>query len=238
VHVSAAVTGNPISFSFQEASMAIPVARSEVIPVRRVGGRWLTLAVVAGCMLVAGCNWLESATPETPPQPAPDPPVDAQKAGVVTPAMLRVAAEALDGMRTGRLVHLVVSYDPDSVPRLYEDGDSARAAAAAGQGVYVAGVAPVDSRKRGLWQVVQVRVLLDSAGVRRVWTAPQGANLIAWDLSALDKFVLPYYHQVKGPEAARLLRARYTNSSARLMLYCHDVLSIDCAYEELDDGGW
>jgi hypothetical protein len=210
--------------------MWIPVAGSGVKPVRaRREGRLGLLVLSAMAMGLAGCN-LEDAR-ATSQDATSVGKVLVQRDTTLTPLMLRVAAEALDGMRTGELVHLVVTYGRDPQPLIFRDASTALAAESAGRGRYLPGVA-VDETSDRLWRVVEVRVVVDSAGTRRTLRAPANADLIAWKLPAVDKFVVPYYTRVRGLPAATALRQRFTNSD-RYMLYCHDGKSIDCVMEEL-----
>jgi hypothetical protein len=129
----------------------------------------------------------------------------------VSATMLRVLAEAADVYRTGQPVFLVADYRfPHNVLRAFNSkADAERAKAdSATYGVFGPYVTAQDPIPDNAPRIVGIRVSKrDNLG--RVTTQniiPAGADALFLSMSAIDKFVLPYYSKIYGPDFAQKLR--------------------------------
>jgi hypothetical protein len=130
----------------------------------------------------------------------------------VSATMLRVLAEAADGFRTGRPVFFVADYRfPHNVAGPFETYAQARrvkADSGARLGVFGPYVTPRDPNADSVNRVVAVRLTIESPDGRRdtVDVDPTKVDALFFTMSAVDKFVVPYYSRVYGPEYATVLR--------------------------------
>lgn len=147
----------------------------------------------------------------------------------VTARMLAVAAEAADGYRTGVPVHVVVTRGPNPRPEVFRSsGEALRFQSADSvRRVYIgAFTTPPDSIAPRIQRVDSVHVFF--SGDAEPWRVPVNeVDLIAWSVPAIDKFVVPYYTALYGPDyGVRTLR-QYFQTVDRL-IWCHSFMSIEC----------
>ncbi len=126
---------------------------------------------------------------------------------LVSATMLRVLAETADEFRTGAPVFLVAAYQfPHKVLGGFQsraEADSARAAAGGGHGVFGPYVTPEDEIPDSAAEVISVRLEIETAGGREVVVVdPERVDALFFSQSAYDKFVVPYYAGIYGPEYA------------------------------------
>lgn len=166
----------------------------------------------------------------------------AQGAGQVTPppanpVMLKRIAEAVDGVRTGKLVYVVVSSEPTSpVLGVFPDFDSAQALATKGdvkaavfgpyqtiadktQGTISACVHDRMSSRMQIDRctppvdregVVGMQLVLErSGGARDTIPLSPDADAIFLGMAAIDKFAIPYYVRTIGVADASTMRTEF-----------------------------
>jgi hypothetical protein len=125
--------------------------------------------------------------------------------------MLRVLAEIADEFRTGAPVFLVAAFAflhtvIGGVPSRAA-ADSARAAAGPGHGVFGPYVTPADQIPDSVPKVISVRLEIQTPqGKQVVDVDPDTVNALFFTQAAVDKFAIPYYSRVYGPEYASKLR--------------------------------
>ena len=187
--------------------------------------------LLVGLPLVALWACTSRGTPARPPVEQPvDTVAEPLRPGDITATMLRVAAEAADGYRAGREIHVLVTRGPNPRPSIYPTLEEARAASLRGMGAYVGAYrTPPDTLSPELGRVLRVQVtLLEATGDTIEWTVPlDSVDLIAWSMPAIEKFVVPYYARLYGADYAQRFRSQYFNTVPYL-LYCHDLMSIEC----------
>lgn len=130
---------------------------------------------------------------------------------VVTATMLRVVAERADQYRTGRPVYLLADYrfphnvrGPFSTRRAAElaGGDSS-----ASFRVFGPYVTPRDATPDSAARVVSIQLVVQSPrGRQTIDVNPSTVDALFFSMVPFDKFVVPYYSRLYGPEFARRLR--------------------------------
>ena len=127
----------------------------------------------------------------------------------VSATMLRVLAEVADQFRTGRPVFLVADHRfPHNVAgpfASYDEANRVRADSGTAFGVFGPYVTARDSIADSS-RVLNVRVTVQTPKGRVVFDVdPAQVDALFFSNSAVDKFVLPYYTSVYGPEYAASL---------------------------------
>lgn len=183
--------------------------------------------VVPWLLLAAGCGQ----------EPSTDAPATVRVAQTaedttVTPRMLRIGAEAADGYHGRGSVHVAVTFEPDLIPIVgatrQEVEDSVRAQ---GGGAYI-GVFNTPERLTAPDVRRVERVVVYFVDDETPWEVPVNEiDLIAWRMSAIEKFVLPYYLQTRGAEFARGLEQSYHENTTEL--FCHRFDSFYCDEDEV-----
>jgi hypothetical protein len=146
----------------------------------------------------------------------------------VSATMLRVLAEAADVYRTGKPIFLVADYRyPHNVVR----GFTSRAAASrvkadsgANYGVFGPYVTAEDSIAANAPKVTAIRITTKSSSDTQSVlhnVNPAGADALFFSMSAVDKFVLPYYEKTLGPLYARTLRQKILEGFNSGVFYRH-----------------
>jgi len=153
--------------------------------------------------------------------------------------MLRIIGEAADQFRTGRPVWLVADYRfPHRVKGPFATRDAARLAArdpSAALGVFGPYVTARDSSADSGSRIVSVRVVLRAAGGTEttVDVNPAEVDALFFTMAPFDKFVIPYYSRLYGPEFALRLRDYAMLTIRRPKGHC---TSVTC--EPDDHGRW
>jgi hypothetical protein len=155
----------------------------------------------------------------------------------VSATMLRVLAEAADGFRTGRPVFLVADYRfPHNVAgpfATYAEARRVQMDSGATFGVFGPYVTPRDPGADSASRVVAVRLTIESpAGRRRTVDLDLRrveVDALFFTMSAVDKFVIPYYSDIYGPEYATVAR----DVSLVVRPICHATSRICMIPEEL-----
>jgi hypothetical protein len=136
-----------------------------------------------------------------------------QDTTAVPASLLRVLAEAADVHRTGRPVFLVadrrfphhVIGHLDSRPKaLQMQSDSG----ASYYGVFGPFVTPADSAPSDAMKLTSVRLTFKTAkgATQTKDIDPKQVDALFMSMSAVDKFMIPYYAQIYGPDYAARLR--------------------------------
>jgi hypothetical protein len=130
---------------------------------------------------------------------------------VVTSTMLRIVAETADQYRTGRPVWLLADYRFPHLVRAFPTrtaAEEARRDSTATLGLFGPYVTPRDSVRDPFPRVVSVKIGLRTAAgtTTTLEIKPEEADAIFLSMVSFDKFVVPYYSQLYGPEFARRLR--------------------------------
>lgn len=147
----------------------------------------------------------------------------AQQTNSVSATMLRVLAEAADVHRTGRPVFLVADYRfPHYVIGHFPTRAKAeRVKADSGTtfGVFGPYVTQPDRMRDKTSRIVSVTI---ETGGRRV-TRPLDPNIDALflSMSAVDKFMVPYYQRIYGPTFAQRLRNSIDTIDIKGRPICH-----------------
>jgi hypothetical protein len=154
----------------------------------------------AAALMAAAQPGLAAQQPQQPPQPRP-----------VSATMLRILAEAADVYRTGKPIYLVADYRyPHNVLRGFPNRTAAVKAqkdSASNYGLFGPYVTPVDPIPAAAPRVVAITVTTrTAAGDQTYKVDPESADALFFTLSAVDKFVLPYYQKTLGPAYAEQLR--------------------------------
>jgi hypothetical protein len=136
--------------------------------------------------------------------------LDAQDS-TISATLLRVLAEAADVHRTGRPIFLVAAYRyPHRVAGAVPSralAEKLRADSGAAFGIFGPYVTPGDSETASN-RVLTVRLTLQTPeGRQTVDVNPDSADAVFLSLSAVDKFVIPYYTRTYGPGFAGRLRS-------------------------------
>lgn len=130
----------------------------------------------------------------------------------VSATMLRVLAEAADGFRTGRPIYLVADRRfPHNVAGPFPSRAAAervRADSGATFAVFGPYLTRPDPAPRSAPRVVAVRITVEQPGGRRRTfdVRPDSIDALFFTLSAVDKFMVPYYTRIYGTEYAHVLR--------------------------------
>lgn len=156
----------------------------------------------------------------------------AKKRGTTDPTATaaRRAAEAAAGLRHGRQVWFVLRNDePHRLQTHYsqEDADSALSSSGAGYvklGPYMTPAETATGKKKKI-EWIKVKLVGDP---KEYSLDPEARDALFWSVSALDKFLLPYYTMVYGPERAAEIRNQYLASDAAFE--CHDPISDPCNF--------
>jgi hypothetical protein len=141
-------------------------------------------------------------------------PVAGQDSAAVTATMLRALAEAADEFRTGRDVFLVGDYRfPYNISGPFTTRAAAervRADSGAYFGVFGPYRTPADRRSDSARRVVRVTLVTESAQGKRqtIEVDPTVVDALFFTQSAMDKFVIPYYSRLYGPQYATVLQGR------------------------------
>jgi hypothetical protein len=166
------------------------------------------------------------------PPAVAQPPRDTTR--IPSPVLLKRLAEAVDGHRTGAVLYVVASYQPPHhvLAVLESRADAESQARAAGGLVDVFG--PYKSQRDPVREILMKCVHYNSAAdpvycpdrspiplgdvdtlsitVRlknrevRTFPLPRGTDVVFFTLSAVDKFMIPYYTRVLGVEEAARMR--------------------------------
>jgi hypothetical protein len=131
----------------------------------------------------------------------------------VSATMLRVLAEAADVHRTGKPVFLVADYRyPHNVLPAFtsrSEAEKVQADSGATYGVFGPYVTPQDPIPHPGSRVLSIRITTQTPrGPRSHDVDPRRADALFFTMSAIDKFLLPYYHKLLGPDYARRLREK------------------------------
>ena len=129
----------------------------------------------------------------------------------MTATMLRAIAERADQYRTGLPVYLLADY---RFPHNVDGPFPSRAAAELARpdsgltfGVFGPNVTPRDTMPDSTSRVVSVRVLVQLPNGRRtIEVNPNEVDALFFTLVSFDKFVVPYYSRLYGPDFARRLK--------------------------------
>jgi hypothetical protein len=139
---------------------------------------------------------------------------NSQPANTVSASMLRVVAEVADGYRTGQPVFFLADYHfPHRVVGPFGSRDEALTArhdSTATFGVFGPYVTTEPSSKVDTMpRVTEVRITFKTArGLRTFKLDLKTVNALFFNSSAVDKFMIPYYARVYGPDYAQKLRDR------------------------------
>lgn len=148
-----------------------------------------------------------------------------------TAAAARRAAEAAAGLRNGKQVWFVLRNDePHRLQAHYSEQDAAGALAKAGAGYVKMGPYLTDpdagvSKKKKKIEWIKVKLVGDP---KEYSLDPETRDALFWSVAAMDKFMLPYYTMVYGPERAAAIRKQYLESDAAFE--CHDPISDPCNF--------
>jgi hypothetical protein len=143
----------------------------------------------------------------------------------VTSTMLRIVAETADQYRTGRPVWLLADYRfPHPVRGPFPTRQAAEAArhdSTATLALLGPYVTPPDPVRDSFPRIVSVRLQVrTAAGTQKtVNVNPQEVDAIFLSMVSFDKFVVPYYSRLYGPEFARRLR-QYALQTPMLPKHC------------------
>lgn len=155
-------------------------------------------------------------------------------APTVSATMLRVLAEAADVYRSGKPVYLVADYRyPHNVLRAFASkaaADKVRADSGANYGVFGPYVTTPDVAPDTANRILAIRVLMKTPeGNKTVAVDPRQADALFLSMSAVDKFVLPYYQKILGPDYALKLRDKALEAMrSRLFLrHCYSWICED-----------
>lgn len=128
----------------------------------------------------------------------------------VSAPMLKVLAEVADVYRTGRPVFLVADYRfPHNVIGHFStraDAERLKADSGATFGVFGPYVTKAD--KAPTFRIVSVTI--ESGGKRVTRKLDPDIDALFLNMSAVDKFMIPYYERVYGPTYAQKLRETIT----------------------------
>lgn len=165
----------------------------------------------------------------------------AQPASPPTAVLLKRIAEAVDGHRTGALVFVVAALEfPHDVAATLEDSTEANRLVAARPGTrrfgpyqtekdpglqlsFISKCVHLESAMHETYcperpilpftdvDSVQLAIFVRNAGAPRMVSVPKGADAMFFTLSAIDKFVIPYYTSVLGLVETARMRQRLVN---------------------------
>jgi hypothetical protein len=156
-------------------------------------------------------------------------PLAGQDSVAVSATLLRALAEAADGFRTDRDVYLVADYRfPHNIAGSFASRPAAekvRADSGAYFGVFGPYRTAKDPGSDSATRVIGIRLLTENAqGQRRsIVVDPKVVDALFFSPSAVDKFVVPYYTRIYGPQYGVLVQA----AEPRVYIKCH-ALSHDC----------
>jgi hypothetical protein len=134
-------------------------------------------------------------------------------AGAAMPAsLLRVLAEAADAHRTGQPVYLVADRRfPHRVIGHFDSRAEAmemRSDSGSSYGVFGPFVTPPDSVSAAAPKLMNVRLTFKTpqGATRTKEVDPRQVDALFMSMSAVDKFMIPYYARLYGPEYAQRFR--------------------------------
>ena len=143
----------------------------------------------------------------------------------VSPTLLRVLGETVAACRPGpHPIFLVADYrfPHEVIGHFYSRADAERVRARSGSttGVFGPYVNPADPMSHTAARVLTVTLTRRTASGRTdtVRVDPEKVDALFFSMSALDKFMVPYYSRLYGPEYALKLRQRLGPISATT---CH-----------------
>lgn len=141
----------------------------------------------------------------------------------VSASLLRVLAEVADEHRTGRPIFLVADYQyPHKViGQLSTRREAERMRADSGStfGVFGPYTTPADAAPDSAGVVMAVRIMRETPGGRReTFRVDSRVDALFLTRSAIDKFLIPYYARIYGPEYAQSLRDQL---GPRSLPHCH-----------------
>lgn len=143
-------------------------------------------------------------------------------------SLVKRVAEAAAGMRNGRQVWFVASMEfPHQVKEHHSEAEADADRSAKGEGHVILGpfLTPPDALHKKKIEWIQVKV----EGVSKVLRFdPADVDALFWSLSALDKFLYPYYTMLYGPEKAAEMRRKYLEPTNISPLVCHQPSSDEC----------
>ena len=153
-------------------------------------------AVSLGFFLALGATRLQA---QQPPTAAP---------------LLRRLAEVADAYRTGKPVYIVASTAaPYDVRAVYFDPKTAADSSSGSYHVFGPYITPAD-RPEPATEVLSITVRIRTArGIDTVRVDPKEYDALFWTAPSVDKFLVPYYARVYGPERAAALHNQYLRSS-------------------------
>ncbi len=166
---------------------------------------------------------------------------------VYSAKVLARVAEAADGFRDGQTYYFAVNAAFPRKVTAFDSEELAKAGredlqrAEGGRWVIVGPCCTPEDKlepTNGRWTVCTVTVEKPDGGTYdRVWTNDKKNSMDAlfFSVSAMDKFVFPYYTALYGPDAAAKMRALYADPSTLAepcLPLCHDPKSDECACEE------
>jgi hypothetical protein len=131
----------------------------------------------------------------------------------VSATMLRVLAEAADVYRSGKPVFLVADYRyPHNVLRAFSsraEAEKAKTDSGSTYGIFGPYLTPRDPIPDAATRIIAIRITTQTPrGPRTQDVDPRQADALFFSMSAIDKFVLPYYQKLLGPEYTRTLRQK------------------------------
>jgi hypothetical protein len=182
------------------------------------------IGLLSATLVLAPTARLSSQQPSQQPVPT------------VSATMLRVLAEAADAYRTGKPVYLVADYRyPHNVLRGFTSQSAAAKAQAdsgASYGIFGPYVTPEDSIDAAAPRVIAIRVITRAPQDSQSHTLvvnPRDADALFFSMSAVDKFVLPYYQKTLGPQYARTLRQKIREklNSLAYIRHCYSWICVD-----------
>lgn len=156
------------------------------------------LAVSLGFCLVLGA----------PASPAQQPPP-------IAAPLLRRLAEVADAYRTGTPVYIVASTSPPyDVRAVFFDPKTAADSAGGSYHVFGPYVTPADPVAAPKAEILGITVRLrrekDTVSVA---VDPRAYDALFWTTASVDKFLVPYYSRVYGPDRAAALHNQYVRSA-------------------------
>jgi hypothetical protein len=139
----------------------------------------------------------------------PQIPASAQDAAV-SATMLRVLAEAADAHRTGQPVYLVADYryPHNIIGQVSSSAEAERLRADSGStfGIFGPYVTPAEVPPESEPRIIGVRLVIQTPRGRFVRQLDPRVDALFLTMSAVDKFMVPYYAKVYGADYANRLR--------------------------------
>lgn len=137
----------------------------------------------------------------------------AQQPPIAAP-LLRRLAEVADAYRTGKPVYIVASTNPPyDVRAVYFDPKTAADSAGGSYHVFGPYVTSPDAAAAKATEVLSITVRIRTAkDTESVTVNPKEYDALFWTAPAVDKFLVPYYSRVYGPDRAAALHNQYVRS--------------------------